>query len=180
MDGPDGLSHYWHDIRKEKEVFSRREYGGCSIMIWSGFVLNGKTDIAFIDTRINAMQYQQILENHLLKFGPKIACKNWTFQQDNEQIHNATSSKKLFEKKKIQLLEFPPRSPDLNHIENLWGLLARRVYDSGRQFQSVKELKQYIEDCWSKFTVEELRPLISSMTKRVFEVISRNGCCSKY
>jgi hypothetical protein len=27
LDGPDGNSYYWHDLRKEKEIFSKRQQG---------------------------------------------------------------------------------------------------------------------------------------------------------
>jgi len=32
LDGPDGLNHYWHDLRKEPLTFSRRNFGGGSVM----------------------------------------------------------------------------------------------------------------------------------------------------
>ena len=35
LDGPDGLKHYWHDLRREPEIFSRRVSGGGSVMIWA-------------------------------------------------------------------------------------------------------------------------------------------------
>ena len=36
--------------------------------------------------------------------------------------------------------------PDLNPIENVWSLLSRLVYGSGRQYDSEKDLKEAI---WS-------------------------------
>ncbi|WKX92051.1 hypothetical protein Q1695_010241 [Nippostrongylus brasiliensis] len=32
LDGPDGYKHYWRDLRKEKRVFSRRNFGDGSVM----------------------------------------------------------------------------------------------------------------------------------------------------
>ena len=35
LDGPDGFKHYWRDLRgKKKRYFSRRNFGGGSIMVW--------------------------------------------------------------------------------------------------------------------------------------------------
>jgi len=34
-----------------------------------------------------------------------------------------------------------PYSPYLNPIENLWGVLVRKVYEGGKQFQFIEELK---------------------------------------
>ena len=42
LDGPDGFSYYWHDLRKEEEIFSSRAQGGGSIMIWASFGWGGK------------------------------------------------------------------------------------------------------------------------------------------
>jgi IS30 family transposase len=44
LDGPDGYRHYWHDLRKEPLLFSKRHSGGGSLMIWAGFSSRGKTD----------------------------------------------------------------------------------------------------------------------------------------
>ena len=33
LDGPDGIKYYWHDLRKEPKTFSKRQFGGGSLMI---------------------------------------------------------------------------------------------------------------------------------------------------
>ncbi|GBO31685.1 hypothetical protein AVEN_166392-1 [Araneus ventricosus] len=30
LDGPDGFRYFWYDLRKEKEIFSKRTFGGGS------------------------------------------------------------------------------------------------------------------------------------------------------
>ena len=52
------------------------------------------------------------------------------FQQDNAAIHNASIIMK-YSNKKIRLLDHPACSPDLNPIENLWGLIVAKVYEGG-------------------------------------------------
>jgi transposase len=44
--------------------------------------------------------------------------------------------------------EAPAKSPDLNPIENVWGLLARRIYAQGRQYETQRELKMAILHEW--------------------------------
>ena len=33
-------------------------------------------------------------------------------------------------------------SPDINIMENLWGILVREVYKNGKQFSNVEDLKK--------------------------------------
>ena len=47
---PDVFRHFWYDLRKMKEVFSRRQYGGDSVMAWNAFGANGTTQILYLST----------------------------------------------------------------------------------------------------------------------------------
>lgn len=175
LDGPDGHRCYCHDLRKEPQVFSKRQFGGGSVMTWAAFGWNGKTKTVFVNGTVNSNKYQDLLQMNLLTVARVIGGRNWTFQQDNAPCHASKSTKEWFERKNIRVLDWPSLSPDLNPIENLWGTLSRRVYRNGRQFDTVEELKTAITEEWERLSIPEMQTLISSMPNRIFNVIHGNG-----
>jgi len=72
LDGSDGMRTHWHDLRKEPKYFSKRPFGGGSLMVWAAFGYNGKTNIVFLEGRSKVVDYQNILKMHLLPFGKQI------------------------------------------------------------------------------------------------------------
>ncbi len=175
LDGPDGSQYYWHDLRKEPQYFSKRASGGGSVMVWAAFGFGGKTAIVFLNGRQNSQDYVRTLEQHLLPQGEQICGPNWIYQQDNASIHTSGFTKNWFEANNVLVLEWPSISPDLNPIENLWGILVRLVYANGRQFNSVPELRAEILRAWDLITDSQLQTLADSMTKRTIEVLKKNG-----
>lgn len=175
LDGPDGYKHYWHDLRKEpKECFSR-QMGGGSVMIWGAFSYEGLCDLQRISGHMNSTQYQSMLYDHMIPFGPLLGGANWMFQQDNAACHTSKSTQEWFKKEKNNVLPWPSRSPDLNPMENLWGILSRKVYANNKQFSSANELEVAIVKEWYNISITELNHLVTSMKNRVFEVIRKNG-----
>lgn len=96
-------------------------------MFWGGFGNNGTTPLAQISTRLDSEGYQDILKDNLLPYGTKIGGRGWIFQQDNASIHASTSTSEWCRRKNLRLLPWPSKSPDLNPIENLGGMLTRIV-----------------------------------------------------
>jgi len=77
------------------------------------------------------------------------------------------------------LLDWPDKSPDLNPVDNLWGILARKVYGHGKQYKNKQELIAAVIIAWSSIPIETLQTLIRSMKDRIFIVICRLGGYSK-
>ena len=136
-DGPDGFSSYWRDLRKEPRIFSKRGFGGGSLMTWTEITRFGKLSLVFVKGRMNSEAYQNLLTNNLLPLLQRFHRFKWRFQQDNASIHSSASTRRWFIENNVEVLEWPARSPNLNIIENVWGLLARDVYANARQFDSV-------------------------------------------
>lgn len=175
LDGPDGLNYYWHDLRKEELYFSSRQGGGGSLMVWAAFGWNGRTALHIIEGHANAQRYIQALNNMLLPHLGQIADGPAIFQQDNAPIHTAQLTRQWLQQHNIATLPWPAKSPDLNPIENLWGIMVRRLYAGGRQYNSVEELRAAAIAIWNTIPQEQMRDLIRSMPNRTDLVLEANG-----
>ena len=102
------------------------------------------------------------------------------FQHDNASVHTSGETKSWLARNRVKTLEWPSISPYLNPIENLWGILVRRVFANGRQFKTVQELTNVLVDVWEAITLDELNTLSNSMRKRCIDVIKSKGKAIKY
>ncbi len=91
-------------------------------MVWGCFSYHGVGLLVFIDGIMDPVKYVNILSNNLEDSARLMGLENYTFQQDNDPKHTSRLAKNYFEDKSIDLLPWPPQSPDLNPIEK-FGLL---------------------------------------------------------
>jgi hypothetical protein len=100
----------------------------------------------------------------------------WVFQEDNDPSHG-TSKRGLAtcfkEANWIDSLIHPPQSPDLNPMEGVWNILKQRV--RRRTWKNLEELKEVLQDEWSKITMQEVRARISEMPQRCQDLIKSGG-----
>jgi hypothetical protein len=83
------------------------------------------------------------------------------------------------EQNNIRTLPFPPKSPDLNPIENLWHLVKDELR-RGPKPSNLVELKLYVKKAWLSVPPEHYRSLIKSMPNRIQAVIEAKGGQTKY
>jgi hypothetical protein len=171
LDGPDCFSYYWHDLRKEPLLRSRRQGGGGSLMMWGGICGSKTTSPCFIRGTLDSAKYQEVLTEHLLPF-----CQlDEALVQDNAPIHVSRSTQEWIDERGITVVKWPSRSPDMNPIENVWGIMARDVYAEGKQYFSLQELQLAVTKCWNSLSPQRLTVLSQSMNDRVFQCIARRG-----
>ena len=123
--------------------------------------------------------YQDILEHFMLSSADNLyGDADFIFQQDLAPAHTAKTTKTWFNYHGITVLDWPANSPDLNPIENLWGIAKRTKRDM--RPTNAKELKAAIEASWSSITPQQCHRLIASMPRRIKAVIHAKGAPTKY
>lgn len=175
LDGPDGLNCYWRDLRKEPVIFTRRNFGGGSVMCWGCFGSMGKLELAFPSSKMDSAEYQGVLARRLVPFLKRFRRLKLTYQQDNASIHASKSTRDWFEAKRIDVLKWPACSPDLNPMENMWGIIVRRIYANNKQYDNVEDLKAAIVAAWNSIEQNVINNLVNSMSPRIFDVITVKG-----
>lgn len=180
LDGPDGLQYYWHDLRFDPQIFSRRQNGGGSVMVWGAFCAQGKSELVILEGTQDSERYISTLSEHLLPYIDRIYGRDCVFQHDNASIHSSGATKAFLKEENVTTMNWPAKSPDLNPIENMWGVLARAVYADGRQFQTRDSLISTIKKCWEDITLGYATKLLNSMPKRCVSVLELHGAKTKY
>lgn len=164
---------------QERHLQQTVKHGGGSIMIWDCFAWSGVGNLIKINGILMADTYIDILcenlETSLLRVGLE---DNFVFQQDNDPKHTAKKTQTFFRSNRIKLLDWPPQSPDLNPIENLWSILDEKIDKTG-----VTNKENYfaaLRKTWEELDKKYLQNLVESMPRRLQAVIKAKGSHTKY
>ena len=104
--------------------------------------------------------------------------REWVMQQDNDPKHQAHIVTHWLKEKEVELLKWPPFSPDLNPIEHMWDEMERRMKKEKPKNET--ELKQCLLRVWQGIGTDVTKKLVDSMPNRLNEVIRMNGYPTRY
>jgi len=116
--------------------------------------------------------YVGILQDRLPEM-KRMLGRRWRFQQDNDPKHTSRVAKKFLGENIPEVIDWPANSPDLNPIENLWGIVKNNV--KRRMPADIDDLQVYLKEEWEKIAGDTLINLIKSMPNRYQAIIDSNG-----
>lgn len=127
-------------------------------------------------------EYNQSVLNTFLEDGVKLFHKNgkrsWALMQDNDGAHAAAADVLLQFSRghncSVRLLDnWPPSSPDLNPIENLWAWVQAKVDAQG--CKTFTEFKEQVDVVLRTVPTSVLEALVGSMKGRMDKVVQLKG-----
>ncbi|EEZ97640.1 hypothetical protein TcasGA2_TC016088 [Tribolium castaneum] len=113
------------------------------VMIWGAIAYGSRSPLVFIEGSMTAQRYvQEVLEPVAVPYVQTI--ENASFQQDNATPHSARFTLRYLEEVQVQVLPWPPRSPDLSPIEHIRDSIGRRVTNLPQPPQTLADLRREI------------------------------------
>ena len=106
------------------------------------------------------------------------------FVQDNDPSQNSNLAKEALVHVNAHLFKIPPRSPDLNPIENIFHLAAKKIRNDAKKLNIQKEnyfdFSYRCKKALLDFPTEIIDKTVASMNKRIDLVIKGKGQRTKY
>ncbi|UYV64468.1 hypothetical protein LAZ67_3000851 [Cordylochernes scorpioides] len=141
------------------------------IMVWGAIAYDSRSPLLRIQDTMTAQRYvDDVLRPVTLPYLQGVP--NALYQQDNARPHTARISQQALQD--VQMLPWPPYSPDLSPIEHVWDIIGRRLH-ALPQPRSEDELWQMVEREWRAIPQDAIRTLIDSLPRRVAACIAVRG-----
>jgi transposase len=151
-----------------------------SIMVWEAIGWNYKSKLIIVEGTLNAKRYWDVLKNNEVigdmrtHFAENESGRTGWFQQDGAPAHRAKKPQNMLPKKGVNFIDgWPPHSPDLSPIENVWGIMKIRI--AARGPRTVDELRQMLQEEWENLDFDVINGLMASISGRFHLCIGQEG-----
>ena len=145
---------------------------GPKLHFWGAISARGTTRLQIFEGRLNSRRYVRILRQRKGEM-ERLYPEGYWFQQDGSPCHTSQFTRNYLNQNFAYILSWPPYSPDMSPIENIWAWLKAEI--SKDRPSSIASLKRLAKKHWNRITPEFLAPYINSMSNRMRETILNRG-----
>ena len=106
------------------------------------------------------------------------------FVQDGDPSQNSKVATKEWQKRKLKLLSIPPRSPNINPIENMFNLFDRKLksdaIEQSIMHETYEQFSARVQNTLENYPIPEMDKIIDTIPKKMHQIINCNGSRLSY
>ena len=175
---------------EQGDVDTRRTGKSVRQMFWAGFDDDRRTELIPLygdpNSARNGITGAIIRDLYQAQI-PQFLEEGDIFMHDGASVHRAEIVKEVLKELGIEVMIWPPYSPDLNPIENLWAIMKKEIYRLYPELEHAADtettrraLIDAAKEAWDIIDRQILCNLSLTMPHRVQAVIAANGWYTKY
>ncbi len=160
-------------------VVQQDRFGGGGVMVWGAIRSGWRSPLVIFNRTLNAQRYLDlVLRPHVVPY--VTGNQGVIFMHDNARPHVAHVCMDFLHNQGVEVLEWPPYSPDINPIEHVWDIMDRQVRQRYPPPQNVAQLRQALMEEWDNVPQRQINTLLNSMPRRINAVMAANGGHTRY
>jgi len=183
----DGLIHvrhwFWGPRNKPVPPIGTRKYPPV-LHIFAAVTRTRTIPLQFYEGTLNSERFcSELLSPAIDLCAAAFGDEEWILQHDGASYYTSGYTQDWLQRNpRVPFFfaheEWPPVSPDLNLIENLFGTVKTRALKRGPK--NKEQLRQFLQEEWSAVTETELAALYASFPKRLEAVVKGRGRPTRY
>jgi transposase len=174
----------------KRDVHAIRCGKGVKQMFWAAFGFNRRTGLLPLDGDPDAARggvTAWVIRGVYKSFLPDILGPGDIFMHDGASVHRAYIVQQLLEDMGVEVMVWPPYSPDLNPIKNLWALMKAKIYELHPELERAPDTEETLQllikaaiEAWHAIDERVLQNLCHTMPHRVQAILRADGWYTSY
>ena len=116
-------------------------------------------------------KYIPLIKEGLKEYAIRLRRQKFIFMQDGARAHLSKESKQFFKNEGFQPMEWPPNSPDLNPIENIWSVIKKKLWERREEVKNEEDIWRIKKEIWYKLNPDLFKKIYMSLPKQCEKVI---------
>jgi len=179
IDGPTYRPKVWQDDRGPPSQIPGKGGRNTTVWVFGAISMAGLSKLIVVKPHFNSAGYCEAVEQADIQSSRS---KNYVLYHDRYPAHTSRQTQTWMTQHNLQTVVLPPKSPDLNPIENVWGIISREIFEGTQTYNSAESLVAAVQQAWDRVQLDQhlRRQLVGSMPQRLRAVIAAKGYKTKF
>jgi transposase len=179
IDGPTYRPKVWQDDHGPAAQILGKGERNTATWVFGAISMTGLSKLITVQPHFNSAGYCEAVEQAILQSSRP---HNYVLYHDRYPAHTSKQTQTWMDQHNLQTVVLPPKSPDLNPIENVWGIISREIFEGTQTYNSAESLMAAVQAAWDRVQLDSRlrRRLVGSMPERLRAVKAAKGWKTKF